>query len=218
MHLGFKHTTSHFSRTFHDHENIMTTDGCTINRLFPTIREIIFWSTKIHPKIHSTKETTSVMQLKEFGRWSREKTSPKQFYPCTARRVKPWNPWIVCMFWGNQLKRKAVVDLFRGYIHSIRVFWGSFDEFFISQTQLILLFPCEAYRLGVRYAAACGVLSMRNVACHPRPIVTWLAGSFGILLPCSSPLSVLSSIFILPLAALFVVSFRWSDAYRSLVN
>lgn len=27
MHLGFKHTTSHFSRTFHDHENIMTTDG-----------------------------------------------------------------------------------------------------------------------------------------------------------------------------------------------
>lgn len=38
MHLGFKHTTSHFSRTFHDHENIMTTDGCTINRLFLTTR------------------------------------------------------------------------------------------------------------------------------------------------------------------------------------
>lgn len=122
------------------------------------------------------------------------------------------------MYVLRQSKRKAVVDLFRGYIHSIRVFWDSFDEFFISQTQLTLLFPCEAYRLGVRYAAACGVLSMRNVACHPRPIVTWLAGSFGILLPCSSPLSVLSSIFILPLAVLFVVSFRWSDAYRSLVN
>lgn len=25
----------------------------------------------------------------------------------------------------------------------------------------------------VRYVAACGVLSMRNVACHPRPVVTW---------------------------------------------
>lgn len=30
----------------------------------------------------------------------------------------------------------------------------------------------------VRYAAASGVLSMRNVACHPRPMVTWLR-SFG---------------------------------------
>lgn len=106
-----------------------------------------------------------------------------------------WNHGIRhrCTFRANGSKRIAEIDLFRGYVGSIRGFRSRlFDGFLVSRTQSTLLFLCEGHRLGVRYAAACGVLSMRNVACHPRPMVTWLAGSFGVFLPRSSPLHPLS--------------------------
>lgn len=106
-----------------------------------------------------------------------------------------WNHGIRhrCTFRANGSKRIAEIDLFRGYVGSIRGFRSRlFDGFLVSRTQSTLLFLCEGHRLGVRYAAACGVLSMRNVACHPRPVVTWLAGSYGVFLPRSSPLHPLS--------------------------
>lgn len=70
----------------------------------------------------------------------------------------------------------------------------------------------------VRYAAASGVLSMRNVACHPRPVVTW-SRSFGwlvrflsVLPPC--PLAV--ALASLSLFLSLLVSSSLASLFRAL--
>lgn len=61
----------------------------------------------------------------------------------------------------------------------------------------------------VRYVAACGVLSMRNVACHPRPVVTWSPARSARLLSASSPfLAPSSSLPFLPSSSRRLSLFR----------